>query len=67
MVGSLLLGLFDETGRLNHVGITASFTTEKRVALVAELAPLREKALDGHPWAEWRPPPANQASACPVR
>jgi ATP-dependent DNA ligase len=53
MVGSLLLGLFDETGRLNHVGITASFTTEKRVALVAELAPLRENALDGHPWAEW--------------
>ncbi len=53
MVGSLLLGLFDDTGRLNHVGITASFTTEKRVALVAELAPLREDALDGHPWAEW--------------
>ena len=53
MVGSLLLGIFDETGRLNHVGITASFTTEKRGQLVAELAPLREKALDGHPWAEW--------------
>jgi ATP-dependent DNA ligase len=53
MVGSLLLGIFDETGRLNHVGITASFTTEKRKQLVAELAPLREKALAGHPWAEW--------------
>jgi ATP-dependent DNA ligase len=53
MVGSLLLGLFDDTGRLNHVGITASFTTEKRRALVEELAPLRENALDGHPWAEW--------------
>ena len=53
MVGSLLLGLFDDAGKLNHVGITASFTTEKRVALVAELAPLREGALDGHPWAEW--------------
>jgi ATP-dependent DNA ligase len=53
MVGSLLLGLFDDTGRLNHVGITASFTTEKRVALVEELAPLRANALDGHPWAEW--------------
>jgi ATP-dependent DNA ligase len=53
MVGSLLLGIFDETGRLNHVGITASFTTEKREQLVADLAPLRENALDGHPWAEW--------------
>jgi ATP-dependent DNA ligase len=53
LVGSLLLGLFDDTGRLNHVGITASFTTERRRELVAELAPLRENALAGHPWAEW--------------
>jgi ATP-dependent DNA ligase len=53
MVGSLLLGLFDSAGRLNHVGITSSFTTERRVELTHELAPLREKALDGHPWAEW--------------
>jgi ATP-dependent DNA ligase len=53
MVGSLLLGLFDDTGRLNHVGITASFTTDKRHQLVEELAPLRENALAGHPWAEW--------------
>jgi len=53
MVGSLLLGLFDDTGKLNHVGITASFTNEKRVALAEELAPLRGNALDGHPWAEW--------------
>jgi ATP-dependent DNA ligase len=53
LVGSLLLGLFDETGRLNHVGITASFTADKRRQLVEELAPLREDALDGHPWLEW--------------
>ena len=53
LVGSLLLGLFDETGRLNHVGITASFTADKRRELVEELAPLREDALDGHPWLEW--------------
>jgi ATP-dependent DNA ligase len=53
LVGSLLLGLFDGTGRLNHVGITASFTSERRRALVEELAPLRENALSGHPWAEW--------------
>ena len=53
LVGSLLLGLFDETGRLNSVGITASFTMDRRRQLVDELAPLREKALDRHPWAEW--------------
>jgi ATP-dependent DNA ligase len=53
MVGSLLLGLFADTGRLNHVGITASFSEDKRRELVEELAPLRENALAGHPWAEW--------------
>ena len=52
-VGSLLLGLFDDEGRLHHVGITSSFTWERRAALVEELAPLRDGAIDGHPWAEW--------------
>ena len=53
MVGSLLLGLYDRAGKLNHVGITASFTAEERRRLVEELAPLRENALAGHPWAQW--------------
>ena len=53
MVGSLLLGLWDDAGKLNHVGVTASFTEARRRELVKELAPLREHALDGHPWAEW--------------
>ena len=53
MVGSLLLGLWDDAGKLNHVGVTASFTEARRRELVDELAPLREHALDGHPWAEW--------------
>ena len=52
-VGSLLLGLFDDEGTLHHVGITSSFTWDRRAALVEELAPLREDALDGHPWGEW--------------
>ncbi len=52
-VGSLLLGLFDDEGTLHHAGVTSSFTWERRAALVEELAPLREGALDGHPWAEW--------------
>jgi ATP-dependent DNA ligase len=52
-VGSLLLGLYDNKGSLHHVGVTSSFTMEKRRQLVDELAPLREHALDGHPWREW--------------
>jgi len=52
-VGSLLLGLYDDAGKLHHVGITSSFTWERRAALVAELAPLREDGASGHPWAEW--------------
>ncbi len=52
-VGSLLLGLFDDEGRLHHVGITSSFSWDRRAALVTELEPLRVDALGGHPWAEW--------------
>jgi ATP-dependent DNA ligase len=52
-VGSLLLGLFDDSGVLHHVGVCASFTTEKRKELVEFLAPHRKDALAGHPWKEW--------------
>lgn len=52
-VGSLLLGLYDDHGQLQHVGVTASFTLAKRKQLVEELAPLRDKALERHPWREW--------------
>ena len=52
-VGSLLLGLYDDRGRLQHVGVTSSFTQVKRKQLVDELAPLRENALENHPWREW--------------
>ncbi len=52
-VGSLLLGLFDDTGKLHHVGVTSTFTWDRRASLADELAPLREGALDGHPWGEW--------------
>jgi ATP-dependent DNA ligase len=52
-VGSLLLGLFDEAGTLHHVGVASSFTAQRRRELVTELAPLRENALDGHPWRDW--------------
>jgi ATP-dependent DNA ligase len=52
-VGSLLLGLFDDEGHLHHVGVTSSFTWDKRGALAEELEPLRVNALEGHPWGEW--------------
>jgi ATP-dependent DNA ligase len=53
MVGSLLLGLYDDEGTLHHVGVTAAFTNKVRTELVAELAPLRANALQGHPWRDW--------------
>jgi ATP-dependent DNA ligase len=52
-VGSLLLGLYDEDGTLHHVGVATSFTAARRRELLDEIAPLRENALEGHPWREW--------------
>ena len=52
-IGSLLLGLYDKRGRLQHVGVTSAFSTAVREQLVRELAPLRERALENHPWREW--------------
>jgi ATP-dependent DNA ligase len=65
LIGSLLLGLFDDGGRLHHVGVTSSFTREKRRDLAIELAPLRERALDGHPWREWAHPTAHESGRMP--
>ncbi len=52
-VGSLLLGLYDDRGVLQHIGVTSSFTMVKRRELAEELAPLRVDALEGHPWRAW--------------
>jgi ATP-dependent DNA ligase len=41
-VGSLLLGLYDDQEKLDHVGFTSSFDTEEKSALVARLEPLIE-------------------------
>src|SRR5207249_1474053 len=53
VVGSLLLGLFDNAGTLQHVGVCASFSTEKRRELAEFLKPYRKDALAAHPWKEW--------------
>ena len=52
-IGSLLLGLYDDAGVLQHVGVTSSFTMQKRRALLTELAPLRRDAMRNHPWRDW--------------
>lgn len=52
-VGSLLLGLYDDARALQHVGVCASFTAEKRMELVDFLAPYRRDALSHHPWKAW--------------
>jgi ATP-dependent DNA ligase len=52
-VGSLLLGLFDDAGALQHVGVVASFSDAKRRELSDFLAPYRANAIVDHPWKEW--------------
>jgi ATP-dependent DNA ligase len=58
IVGSLLLGLFDDAGALQHVGVCASFTQQKRRELTAFLEPYRRDALVHHPWGGWAAPDA---------
>lgn len=53
LLGSLLLGLFDQSGALHHVGVCASFTDQKRRELIDFLAPYRRDALANHPWRDW--------------
>ena len=52
-MGSLLLGLYNSEGDLQHVGVAASFTAKQRAELVEELKPLTESALEAHPWRSW--------------
>jgi ATP-dependent DNA ligase len=52
-VGSLLLGLYDDNGVLQHVGVTSAFNMATRRQLAKELAPLRKNALQDHPWRDW--------------
>jgi ATP-dependent DNA ligase len=56
LVGSLLLGLFDDAGDLQHVGVCASFTAKKRLELAEFLKPYRTDALAAHPWKSWADP-----------
>lgn len=53
LLGSLLLGLYDDEGALQHVGVSASFTEKRRAELVEELAPL-VCPIEEHPWGAWQ-------------
>jgi ATP-dependent DNA ligase len=64
-IGSLLLGLYDDRGRLHHVGVTSSFTMARRRELAIELEPLRAHALDDHPWRDWAEADAGGATRMP--
>ncbi len=55
LLGSLLLGLYDAEGTLQHIGVSASFTARRRAELIGELKPL-EAAIEDHPWGEWAGP-----------
>ena len=52
-VGSLLLGLYDSSGTLHHVGVASGFSVARRRELVGEVEAYRADARSGHPWAGW--------------
>jgi ATP-dependent DNA ligase len=64
-VGSLLLGLYNDAGVLQHVGVTSAFTMEMRRQLADELEHLRKGAMDNHPWKDWANAAAGDADRMP--
>ncbi|MFD7874424.1 ATP-dependent DNA ligase [Streptomyces sp. NPDC059766] len=65
VVGSLLLGLYDDRGALQHVGVCAAFAMKRRAELVEELEPLRLTDVEGHPWAAWSDESAHETARLP--
>ncbi|MFB7930004.1 ATP-dependent DNA ligase [Streptomyces sp. NPDC056039] len=65
VVGSLLLGLYDDRGTLQHVGVSAAFPMKRRAELVEELEPLRLDDAQGHPWAAWSDEAAHEKARLP--
>ncbi|MFJ4682183.1 ATP-dependent DNA ligase [Streptomyces sp. NPDC091377] len=65
IVGSLLLGLYDDRGALQHVGVSAAFSMKRREELIEELEPLRMAEVTGHPWAAWAEESAHEAARLP--
>ena len=67
LLGSMLLGLYDGEGQLQHIGVSASFTARRRAELIGELAPLADVDLAEHPWGEWSGHDSSWAIANPDR
>jgi ATP-dependent DNA ligase len=65
VIGSLLLGLYDRKGGLQHVGVAASFPMQRRAELVEELKPYEMSDFSGHPWAEWAQAEAHMGGRLP--
>ncbi len=65
VVGSLLLGLYDDSGALQHVGVCAAFSMQRRAELIEELAPLLMDSPEGHPWAAWAEEAAHEGARLP--
>lgn len=65
VVGSLLLGLYDDGGTLQHVGVCAAFPMKRRAELVEELEPLRMEDVEKHPWAAWSDEAAHETARLP--
>lgn len=65
VVGSLLLGLHDAAGQLQHVGVCASFPMARRRELAEQLQPLRLADASGHPWAAWAEESAHATARLP--
>jgi len=65
LLGSLMLGLFDDAGVLQSVGVCATFTMQRRAELVEQLAPLALEDGDEHPWSAWQDAAAHEKSRLP--
>jgi ATP-dependent DNA ligase len=66
LVGSLLLGLYNDESKLQHVGVVGAFTASRRAELVDELEPLLLlRDGDTHPWQEWADAEAHQGQRLP--
>lgn len=64
-VGSMLVGLHDENGRLQHMGVASSFKASLRAELVDTLAPHIVEDPADHPWSEWMIPEAHEDGLMP--
>lgn len=65
LLGSMLLGLYADSGDLQHVGVAASFSDSRRAELIDELAPLVMDDLTKHPWGRWQDEDAHADSRLP--